>query len=176
MSTPQPTAGAALPTSPPCWPNDPDYLDGRKELRLPTGLMRAHWDTDILDVHGVPPSTIISIHDEFDVRFRIELVGGAWQCIAGDWAFDLGFDPIGAGNGFNLSDHLPPGTLQVKNWKGCERLCIELTAHVPAGTIPAGTYTGSVYEVAAMFQLHCCGKPAPVVGYEPLEEYQFYQP
>jgi hypothetical protein len=173
MSTPMPEAARTSR----CWPNDPDYLDGRTEVRLPSErLLHAYWDADILDANGIPPSTIISIADDFYARFRIELSGGLWACIAGDWDFDLGFTPIGKGTGFDLSDRLAPGTLQVRNWKGCELLCIELNVRVPAGTIPAEYADGTLYEVGAKFQLHCCGKPAPVVGYEALEEYQFYQP
>jgi hypothetical protein len=177
VSTPE-TAAAPVPVRPSrCWPNDPDYLDGRTEIRLPAErLLHAYWDADILDPNGVPPPQIISVTDEFEVRFRLELDGGLWQCIAGDWAFDLGFTPIGSGTGFNLRDHLAPGTLEVKNWKGCETTCIELRVRVPAGTIPGDRYDGTLYEVGAKFQLHCCGKPAPVVGFEALEEYQFYTP
>jgi hypothetical protein len=184
MSTPAttaPPAPASMPWTSPvptslCWPRDRDYLDGRTEIRLPSErLLHAYWDADILDSNGVPPPTIISIADDFYARFRIELVGGLWQCIAGDWAFDLGFTPIGEGTGFDLSDHLAPGTLEVKGWKGCETLCVETFVRVPAGTVPAERYDGTLYEVGAKFQLHCCGKPAPVVGYEALEEYQFYQ-
>ena len=134
MSTPETTetaAASAVHVSK-CWPHDRDYLDGRTEIRLPSeALLRAYWDADILDSNGVPPPQIISIHDDFYVRFRIELSGGLWQCIAGDWDFDLGFTPIGKGTGFDLSDHLQAGTLQVKNWRGCDRhaLCIQLRCH-----------------------------------------------
>ena len=159
-----------------CWPNDPDWLDGRTEIDLPSEqLLRAYWDADILDTNGVPPPTIINIKDDFYVRFRIELAGGLWQCIAGTWDFDVGFTPIGKGTGFDLSEHVGQANLQYPDWKGCDTLCIELKVTVAAGTIPAGVYDGTLYETGARFQLHCCGRPAPVVGYEALEEYQFYQ-
>jgi hypothetical protein len=158
-----------------CWPNERDYLDGRKEIRLASErLLRLYWDTDIRDVQGVRPAKIIDVRNYFDVRFRLELAGDLWACIAGDWEFDVGFTPIGKGKGFDLSDHMPAGTMEVRNWKGCERTCIELTVRVPPNTIPAEYRDGTLYEVGGKFQLHCCGKPAAVVGYEPLEEYQFY--
>jgi hypothetical protein len=175
MANPMPAAAQASR----CWPHDRDYLDGRTEIRLPSErLLHAYWDADILDSNGVPPSTIISVEDDFFVRFRLELDGDLWACIAGDWDFDLGFVPIGKGTGFDLSDLLAPGTTQVRNWKGCDRgaTCIELMVRVPKDTIPAEYTDGTLYEVGAKFQLHCCGKPAAVVGYEALEEYQFYHP
>ena len=173
MSTPMPAAAHVSR----CWPHDRDYLDGRAEIRLPSeALLHAYWDTDILDSNGVPPTTIISVADDFYVRFRLELDGGLWACIAGDWCFDVGFTPIGKGSGFDLEDLLTPGATHVTNWKGCESTCIELNVRVPAGTVPAEYCDGTLYEVGAKFQLHCCGKPAAVVGYEALEEYQFYQP
>jgi hypothetical protein len=156
-----------------CWPTDPDYLDGRTEIRLPsTALLQAYWDTDILDVNGVDPGDILDCSDAFVVRFRIELVGGAWSCMSGDWVFELGFTEIGGqGLGFDLSTKLPPDALRVPDWKGCQTLCIEKAVQVPANTIPAG-----LYETGARFQLYCCNKPARVTGYEALEERQFYLP
>jgi hypothetical protein len=156
-----------------CWPNDPDYLDGVKELRLPSSaLLEAYWDADINDVNGVDPGTIIDCSDAFQVRFRVELRGGAWTCMAGDWVFELGFTEIGGnGLGFDLSSKVGADAMKFKNWKGCQTLCIELLVPVPAFTIPAG-----LYETGARFQLYCCDKPAKVTGYEALEERQFYLP
>src|SRR5512140_2535230 len=53
--------GTAMPnTSPPCWPEDTDYLDGRSEIHVPSsGALRAFWDADVLDSNGIPPGTII---------------------------------------------------------------------------------------------------------------------
>jgi hypothetical protein len=168
-----PTKECVMPFQSTCWPNDPDYLDGRKELRLPSSaLLQAYWDADILDTNGVDPGDIIDCSDPFQVRYRVELSGGAWSCMAGDWVFELGFTEIGGtGSGFDLSSKLPPGALTVKNWKGCETLCIELLVNVPAYTIPP-----ALYETGARFQLYCCDKPAKVTGYEALEERQFYVP
>jgi len=36
------------PTKPPCWPDDPDYLDGFTEIFLPSEkYLKAYWDCDI---------------------------------------------------------------------------------------------------------------------------------
>ena len=166
-----------LPTVPPCFPGDPDFLDGKTEINLQRGQTLVNFDTDILDVNGVDPGTIISTADAFKVRFRLELVGTLWRCVAGDWNFDLGFDVQGGGGpSFDLSEKIPPDQLQVLNFKGCNTQCIELVVDVPANTIPAGTRTGTVYEVNGRFQIACCGKGAAVVGYEAKEEYQWYTP
>ena len=162
------------PTTPPCWPGDKDWLDGKTELNLPKGALHAEWDTDILDTSGEEPGTIIGTDDPFQIRFRVQLDGDLWRCICGDWCFDLGFTPIGAGTGFNLSKVLKdPSVLEIKNWRGCDTCCIELLVVVPPGTIPVGLCS-TVYEVAATFELHCCNGHVAVVGYEALEEYQFY--
>jgi hypothetical protein len=160
---------------PPCWPDDPDYLDGRKELRLPKGKLQAHWDVDILDTEGVPPNDIIEASDPFDVRFRVELVGDLWRCLCGDWCFDIGFDAVGEGLDFDLSKRLPaPGLLDVKDWKGCDRTCIEKTYRVAAGTIP-DELCGTVYEVVGKFAFRCCEGDKPVlVGYEKKRYIEFY--
>ncbi len=155
-----------------CWPNDKDYLDGATEVRLPsTALLQAYWDTDILDVNGVAPGSIISVSDDFQVRFRLELRGPAWQCMGGDWQFDVQFEGLGKADEFALSERLTPGALTVAAWKGCDRTCIEHNVIVPAGTVKAG-----LYELGAEMQLYCCGRPAAVVGHEALEEYQWYLP
>ena len=164
----------AAPTKPPCWPYDKDWLDGQTELNLPKGALNAYWDTDILDVNGVAPGTIIGTDDPFKVRFRVELVGDLWSCICGSWCFDLGFSAIGKGTNFDLSDKLADKSkLEIKDWRGCDTTCIDLTVDVPAGTIPSDLCS-TVYEVAATFELHCCDDHVAVVGYEALEEYQFY--
>jgi hypothetical protein len=170
-----------MPTNPPCFPDDPDWLDGRDEINLPsTQLLRAYWDTDILDVNGVPPATIIRSDEEFQIRFRVELVGRLWKCICADWIFDVGFSAIGAGPNFDLSQYLPnKDDLEIKNWRGCDTLCIDRYVRVPAGTIPTGPgeptrHCAIVYEVAAKFCLRCCDGHIAAVGYEALEEYEFY--
>ncbi len=44
------THAMAAPTKPPCWPDDPDYLDGYTKIDLPSEkLLRLYWDVDILD-------------------------------------------------------------------------------------------------------------------------------
>ena len=58
-------------------------------------MLHAYWDSEILDTSGVPSNRIIRVSDPFDVRFRIELRGPAWQCMAGDWQFDVRFDEQG---------------------------------------------------------------------------------
>ncbi len=98
-------------------------------------------------------------------------MGPLWQCVAGDWSFELGFTPIGPGQGFNLSGLLPAGSLQLPAWKGCDTLCIELEVTVAAGTIQAG-----LYELGARFWLTCCGQRTAVTGYESLEEYEWFTP
>lgn len=150
-----------------CWPGD--NLDGYTEIYPQNPLLHAYWDSEIIDISGVPSPKIIRVGDPFDVRFRIELHGPAWQCMAGDWVFDVRFDEQGGPADFKLSSLLPAGALTVKDWKGCDKTCIELLYTVPAGTIQE-----SVYELTSTFRLHCCGRPGPIVGFEPKEEYQWY--
>jgi len=150
-----------------CWPGDD--LDGYTEIYPETPLLHAHWDSEILDTSGVPSHKIIRVEDPFDVRFRIELGGPAWQCMSGDWMFDVRFDEQGGPADFKLSSKLPPDALTVKDWKGCEKTCIQLLYRVPAGTIEE-----SVYELTSTFRLYCCEKPAAIIGFEPKEEYQWY--
>jgi hypothetical protein len=103
--------------------------------------------------------------------------GRLWRCITGDWLFDVGFKPIGPGPGFYLSSLLPgnPG-FEVKDWRGCDRLCIEQYVDVPPDTIKLrdGQDT-EVYEVAAKVELRCCDGHVAVAGYEALEEYEFFR-
>jgi len=75
----------AAPKKPPCWPDDPDYLDGYTKLDLPPEkLLRAYWDVDILDPEKEPSHKIIDAGDSFTVRFRVALVGDLWTCICGN--------------------------------------------------------------------------------------------
>ena len=158
-----------------CWPDDQDFLDGAVELAVPASTaLKAYWDADLRDVNGVAPGTIISVQSDFQVRFRVELIGDLWHCICGDWCFDFGFTPIGAGTGFNLSSRLPAGTLDVSDWEGCKTLCVEKTVTVPAGTVQA-EHCGTLYEVGARFALRCCDRERPIlVGYETKCQVEFY--
>ena len=160
-------------TKPPCFPDDPDHLDGMSELNLPNGALRAYWDADVLDVNGVSPGRIIGSDNAFKVRFRVELVGALWGCICGSWCFDLRFTAIGEGENFNLSSYVGKDKFEISDWQGCVGTCIELCVPVPAGTIPSGDCS-TVYEVVATYELHCCDTHVALVGYEALEEYQFY--
>lgn len=163
----------------PCWPDDTDWLDGRTEIFLSSRHLRAYWDADIIDDDKNKHDNIIERKEAFLVRFRVELKGRLWYCICGHWCFNLGFTAIGKGEDFNLSDVLPdPKQLYITDWKGCDTRCIELSVTVPAGAIPADR-CGTVYEVAAWFELRCCGdcddenSHLAVAGNESLEEYQF---
>jgi hypothetical protein len=150
-----------------CWPGDD--LDGFTEVDPPKGILAAYWNAEILDTTGVTSDKILPVDEPFTVRFRLELRGPVWKCTAGDWKFDMGFDQHGGPLDFKLSDKLPAGTLTVADWKGCDTICVEKEYEVPAGTIDE-----AVYEITAMFQLYCCDKPAAVVGFDSLEEYQWY--
>lgn len=178
-------AATEAPTKPPCWPDDPDYLDGFTEIFLsPEKYLKAYWDADIIDDDKNPQDTIIESNEAFHVRFRVELKGRLWKCICGHWCFDLGFTSIGDGKDFNLSDMLPDALkpqLRLCDWKGCDTRCIDITITVPPGTIPAD-YCGTLYEVGAKFELRCCGDcdcekkehgHLAVAGHEPEGEYMF---
>jgi hypothetical protein len=173
------------PTKPPCWPGDPDYLDGFTEIFLPSEkYLKAYWDADILDDDKNKQDTIIESNEAFQVRFRVELKGRLWKCISGHWCFDVCFSSIGDGTDFDLSDVLPDALkpeLRLCDWDGCETRCIDITITVPPGTIPAG-YCGTLYEVGAKFELRCCGDcdckdkehgHLAVAGHEPEGEYMF---
>jgi hypothetical protein len=163
----------------PCWPEDRDYLDGRTEIELPSErYTKVYWDADILDLDDRNKrDTILGTEELLKVRFRLELRGRLWRCIAGDWLFDVGFKPIGPGHGFYLSSLLPGDAgLEYKNWRGCDTLCIERCVTVPPGTIRIPDDTDTVvYEVAAKVELRCCDGHVAVAGYEALEEYQFFR-
>jgi hypothetical protein len=182
-------AATEAPTKAPCWPNDPDYLDGKTEIFLPSEkYLKAYWDADILDDDQNPQDTIIESKEAFKVRFRVELKGRLWKCICGHWCFDLGFSTIGDGPVpyFNLSDVLPANLkpeLRLCDWQGCQTRCIEICITVPPGTIPVGD-CGTLYEIGAKFELRCCGDcdckgdgkdpgHLAVAGHESQVEYMF---
>ena len=177
---------AAAPTKPPCWPGDPDYLDGFTEIFLPSErYLKAYWDCDIYDDDKNPQDTIIESKEVFQVRFRVELKGRLWKCICGHWCFDLCFTAIGDGKDFNLSDVLPANLkskLKLCDWEGCDTTCIDVTIAVPGGTISADL-CGTLYQVGAKFELRCCGEcdsddkskqgHLAVAGHESQGEYMF---
>lgn len=162
-----------------CWPKDHDYLDGRTEIELPSRrYTQVFWDCDILDLDDKDKSdTIIGTEQAFAVRFRVEVRGRLWNCMTGDWIFDVGFKPIGTGPGFYLSSLLPATSgLVVKGWRGCDTHCIEQYVTVPAGTIKLDDNIDTeVFEVAAKAELRCCDSHIAVAAYEALEEYQFFR-
>jgi hypothetical protein len=154
-------ATSGPPTKAPCWPDDPDWLDGPTEIFLPSNkYLKAYWDADILDIDDKNvKDTIIEAKEDFKVRFRVELEGRLWKCITGHWCFDVCFTAIGDGKDFNLSDVLPDALkpeLKICNWTGCQTRCIYVCLTVPGGTIPAGN-CGTLYDVGAKFELRCCG-------------------
>jgi hypothetical protein len=150
-----------------CWPGDD--LDGYTEINPPTAILQAFWDSEIIDAYGVPSTRILRVIDPFVVRFRIELVGPAWQCMGGNWVFDIRFDEQGGPADFKLSSLLPAGALTFKDWKGCDTQCVELKY-----TVLPNLLQDTVYELTSTFRLYCCDKPAAIVGFEPKEEYQWY--
>jgi hypothetical protein len=158
----------------------PDWLDGATEIELTTHYVRAYWDADILDLDDKNKhDTIIERRDAFAVRFRVYLRGRIWKCICGNWCFDVGFTSIGDGPNFNLSDVLPDrSVLQIKDWKGCDGLYLDVYVEVPKDTIPV-EHCGSLYQVGAKFELRCCGgceddySHLAVAGHEPQGEYMF---
>lgn len=169
------------PTSAPCWPDDPDYLDGSTEIELPSSrLLRARWDCDILDTDDKNPhDTIIERSDSFEVRFRVQLEGRLWKCICGCWCFDVCFDSIGPGEDFCLSGVLAnPSELRRTGWEGCQTRCVYVCVVVPPNTIPVGA-CGSLYEVGGKFELRCCGEcddpdsQLGIAGHESLGQYMF---
>jgi len=158
----------------------PDWLDGSTEIELSARHLRAYWDADIIDVDDKNKhDTIIERKDAFEVRFRVYLRGRLWKCICGNWCFDVGFASIGDGRDFNLSDVLPDrSVLQIKDWKGCDGLYLDVRVNVPPNTIPV-EHCGSLYQVGAKFELRCCGgcedeySHLAVAGHEPQGEYMF---
>jgi hypothetical protein len=165
----------------PCWADDEDWHRAPTKIELPSErFLKAFWHAEILDVDSTNPhDRIIERDDPFVVRLRVELEGRLWRCICANWCFNVGFTAIGDGKNFNLSDLLPdPQVLQLRDWKGCDRLCIEKIVTVPPDTIP-GEACGTVYEVAAWWELRCCGycedknSHLAASGFERLGEYQF---
>jgi hypothetical protein len=167
-----------LPTSPPCFNEPGDPLDATDELIVNPANMKALWDADLLDTFGANPGTVIDTTRPFVVRFRVELQGNLWRCMTGNWIFDLGFTAIGTGGAFDLSAKLPAGVLNHPNWIGCASRCILVEYQVPPNTVPASAPAGTLYEVGAKFQFHCCAQPSSLAlaGFEALEERLFYIP
>jgi Ni/Co efflux regulator RcnB len=163
-----------------CWVDDDDWHRGHTRVELPSERhMRAFWKAEILDYEARNPHTkIIETREELVVRFRVELIGRLWKCMCGHWCFNLGFTPFGDGPRFNLSDRVNPDELEYRDWKGCERLCVERCVRVPCDTIPTEC-CGIVYDVAAWFELRCCGgcrdkdSHLAVSGFERLGGYSF---
>jgi hypothetical protein len=169
-----------------CWPAEDDWHRAHTRIELPAERhLRAFWHAEILDIDSRDPhDRIIERRDPFLVRFRVELEGRLWRCISGHWCFNVGFTAIGDGPDFNLSQRVPnPAEFQVPDWSGCSTLCIEKCVTVPAEAIPGdaipGQCCGTVYEVAAWFELRCCGacgdpnSHLACSGFDRLGEYQF---
>ncbi len=177
MATSAPLTSAP-PTSAPCWPEDPDWLDATTEIELSKRHLRARWDADIIDIDDKDKhDTIIERKDAFEVRFRVQLEGRLWKCICGCWCFDLCFDPCGEGTGFNLSGVLTGPELKklhYKCWKGCDTRCIYVCVRGPPD---------DPHDVGAKFELRCCddcdddgddcGGELAVAGHEHLGVYMF---
>ncbi len=162
----------------PCWPDDPDYLNGRTEISIRDEHFKAFWDVDILDVNGIRPGRIISVRDDFTVRLRIELCGRMWHCMSGKWCWDVRFTPVGPGTGLSLADILGKDKFSFE-WNGCDEPCIERSVNVTAGTVPGGepdSCCGALYIAGGVYGFHCCGKVTPVTGYEKKGDYEFYDP
>jgi hypothetical protein len=163
-----------------CWVGEPDWHKAETRIELPPErYLEAYWHAEILDYEAKNPLTrIIERREEFVVRIRIELCGRLWRCICGNWCFNVGFTPFGDGERFNLSQHVDPNEFEYNDWKGCDTLCIERCIRVPACAIPADR-CGTVYDVAAWFELRCCGRckdkdsTLAVSGFEKLGVYQF---
>jgi hypothetical protein len=163
-----------------CWIGEPDWHKAETRIELPPErYLEAYWHAEILDYEAKNPLTrIIERREEFVVRIRIELCGRLWRCICGNWCFNVGFTPFGDGERFNLSQHVNSGQFEYNDWKGCDTLCIERCIRVPACAIPADR-CGTVYDVAAWFELRCCGdckdkdSTLAVSGFEKLGVYQF---
>jgi hypothetical protein len=164
-----------------CWEDDDHWQRSRTRIELPSEkYLRAFWHAEILDFDSRNPhDRIIERRDPFLVRLRVELEGRLWRCICGHWCFKVGFAPIGKGENFDLNDLLPdPAELQLRDWKGCDTLCIDKCITVPPWTIPVER-CGIVYEVAAWFELRCCGycedrdSHLAASGFDRIGEYMF---
>jgi hypothetical protein len=152
----------------PCYTGDP--LDGYTVIDLPSEkYLRAFFDVDLLDASGRELKHIIDADEPFRVRFRVVLTGELWYCVCGDWCFDLGFTAIGSGGSFNLTQKINRD-IWVRNWRGCDTLCIEVEENVGPNVITPNE-CGNLYECGGWATLHCCNRgPIIVAAAEPLEE------
>jgi hypothetical protein len=155
-----------------CWPDDPDYIDGR--VWIPSSSpdlegVGCYFDTALLDNVGQPLSNQIDVSKDFQVRFRVEpWPRERWVDGRGDWAFDLAFSPIGSGTGFNLSSLLSPG-MTLKDFQGDKTPCIQVDAKVPPNLLPGA---GETYEVSATMRFQpASGAIAAISGIAPMESY-----
>ena len=146
------------------------------EIRLPDPALEVYFDAKIVDSNGVPPGSIISAKDNFYVVWDICVKGPLWRLICGCWCVDLRIESIGAGAETSLSRELGKGCGFRCCFHGCRHSHFCHRVCVPAGTIPADDCS-TLYLFAATFQLlDHCGNPAPIVGYEELGVFSFYDP
>ncbi|MGD9702671.1 MAG: hypothetical protein AB7Q42_21820 [Acidimicrobiia bacterium] len=151
-------------------------LSAATEIELPSPALRVWFNATILDSHGVAPETVISNEDPFVVKWEICVDGPLWRLICGCWCVDLKIESLGGGFEGTLSELLGRGCGFRYCFDGCRYryFCYQQT--VPAGKLEAGKCS-SLYLMSATFQLFDhCGKPAPIVGYETLGAYSFYDP
>jgi hypothetical protein len=166
----------SLPVESRCWPEDPDWLDGRVQLTVPfdAGTSAAIvWGAELLSPDGKPLLGVVSSGSPFAVRFRVELDDAPqWRKARGTWSFDLTFSPVGRGSGFVLSEALPDGVLQSSGWRADEARCVEVSYTVPAGGLPS-LAAGQIYEIGATIELlNARGVAGRVVGTESLDAYR----
>lgn len=163
----------------PCPQFADDSLDGFATIDLPPErFLTAFFDVDILDWSGKPLLHNVDADEPLKVRFRVVLTGKIWSCVAGDWAFELGFTAIGESLDFKLSDKLGRDKFRLNGWRGCDTAtprhahCIEKVVDVPPNTVPAD----KLYECGGWVELRCCADgPVVVAGSEALEERFFFQ-
>jgi hypothetical protein len=151
-------------------------LDAATEVELPDPALRVWFNATILDSYGVAPETVISTEDPFIVKWEIYVGGPLWRLICGCWCVDLQIESLGGGFEGTLSEKLGKGCGFRYCFKGCRCRYFCYKQKVPAGCFPAGKCS-SLFLMSATFQLiDHCGKPAPIVGYETLGAYSFYDP
>ena len=163
-----------------CWPDDPDYLDGKTEIELPSRrYTQVFWDADIIDLDDKNKA-------DADPRHGTGLPGALPRRNAGkalavsspatgcstSASSRSGRDPASTCRRFS------PATRDSRSRTGgaatgCASSSI---SDVPPDTIKLrdGQDT-EVYEVAAKVELRCCDGHVAVAGYEALEEYEFFR-
>lgn len=129
-----------------------------------TGTITHH----ILDPAGIdPPSTIIQTDDAWDVEVDWGINGVPAFFLGGEWHVRVFAESVGPGPEQELGhDHVP-----VAAAPPALNRAYNMTIHVPAGTLPEGTY-----KLVTVINYTNGGIPGEMAGFDDQTVVQVYEP